>query len=165
MKKSLLFLLIIIFSLSFTSCFNLKNSPFYESMWIMDNKDENNQPYYHQIYFLPKHQVLLRTSYYDSTNIIEWTGTYKISSKKITFNFVDCTRFEDGKEVGKYNQTRLIKFYSGEYLYSLGQIGEEDEKEWHLQLIRPRNQIYGETKDLYGNDFEDFIKIANMNLL
>lgn len=125
----------------------------------MNNLDENNQTYYHHLILKPGHKVMLRSSYYDSSNIIVWRGTYKMNSKKIVFNFEDCSRFENGENVGQYNDKRLVKFYNGEYFYSSGYVGDEDYKEFHMQLIRPKNQIYGETKDIYGNWFEDFIKL------
>lgn len=160
MNKRVLFIfLLTVCGLVFTSCFNEKNSPFYDSEWIMDNYDSNMQPYYHHLILKPGHKVMLRTSYYDSTNIIVWRGTYKITSKKIIFNFEDCSRFENGENVGAYSDKRLINFYKGEYLYSLGLIGDTEEtEEYHLQLIRPENLFLGETKDIYGNYFEDFVK-------
>ncbi len=143
-----------------TSCFNEKNSPFYDSEWIMQNYDDSANLYYHHLILNPGHKVMLRSSYADSQNIIVWRGTYKINDKKITFNFEDCSRFENGENVGQYTDKRLTKFYNGEYLYSIGLIGEEENKAWHLQLIRPKNQIYGETKDIYGNYLEEFVKVS-----
>ncbi|MCQ2576794.1 MAG: hypothetical protein MJ162_08610, partial [Treponema sp.] len=85
---------------------------------------------------------------------------YKINSKKIIFNFEDCSRLENGENVGQYSDRRLVKFYSGEYFYSIGLIGETEEtKQYHLQLIRPKNQIYGENKDIFGNYLEEFVKV------
>lgn len=164
MKKKLLFTVILIGILfSFTGCYNEKNSPFYDSEWIMRNLDNNMQEYYHHLILKPGHKVMLRSSYFDSTNIIVWRGTYKITSKKIIFNFEDCSRFEKGENVGQYSDKRLVKYYTGEYLYSIGLVGDkEEEKAYHLQLIRPKNQIYGETKDIYGNYFEEFVKVPHI---
>lgn len=141
-------------------CFSEKESPFYDSEWIMQNYDNDANLYYHHLILNPDHSVMLRSSYADSQNIIVWRGTYKINDKKITFNFDDCSRFENGQNVGQYSDKRLVKFYNGEYLYSIGLIGEEENKAWHLQLIRPKNQIYGETKDIYGNYLEEFVKVS-----
>jgi len=163
MKKIFVFELLLICCLfSFTSCFSEKNSPFYDSEWIMQNYDSNANLYYHHLILKPDHKVMLRSSYADSTNIIVWRGTYKVNSKKITFNFEDCSRFEKGENVGQYSDKRLVKFYNGEYLYSLGLLGDgedDEEKVYHLQLLRPKNQIAGETKDIYGNYFEEFVAI------
>lgn len=146
----------------YTGCFSEKASPFYDSEWIMQNYDNNAQLYYHHMILKPDHKVMLRTSYADSQNIIVWRGTYKINAKKIIFNFEDCSRFENGENVGQYGDKRLVKFYSGEYFYSLGLVGNEEDKQYHLQLIRPKNQIYGETKDIYGNFFEEFVKVEHL---
>ena len=163
MKKSGLVLLIILISLSVTGCFSLKNSPFYDSEWVMQNYDNNMQLYYHHLILKPDHTVMLRVSYADSTNIIVWNGTYKINSKKIKFNFTECLRYEDGKPVGTYDATKLIKYYTGDFYYSVGLIGdseddEESEKIYHLELIRPRNYFYGDAVDIFGNRFEEFVK-------
>jgi len=160
MKKNLFICVLFVFIFSFTACFNEKDSPFYDSEWIMQNYDAKGDLYYHHLILKPDHSVMLRSSYADSENIIVWRGTYKINSKKIIFNFEDCSRFENGKNAGQYSDKRLVKFYTGEYLYSVGQVGDEDKKEYHLQLIRPKNQIYGETKDIYGNLFEEFVKVT-----
>ncbi|MCQ2593179.1 MAG: hypothetical protein MJ188_10400 [Treponema sp.] len=163
-KKIAFSIFVISFSLFFASCFNEKQTPFYNSQWIMQNYDENANLYYHHLILKPKHKVMLRSSYADSTNIIVWRGTYKINSKKIIFNFEDCSRFENGENVGQYSDKRLVKFYNGEYLYSIGLIGDDEEnQQYHLQLIRPKNQIYGETKDIYGNYFEEFVKIPHLD--
>ena len=78
MKKNCLFFLIILLSLSVTGCFNYKNSPFYDSEWVMQNYDNTMQLYYHHLSLKPDHTAMLRVSYADSTNIIVWNGTYKI---------------------------------------------------------------------------------------
>ena len=162
MKKKCLILLILLLSLTLTGCFNIKKSPFYDSEWVMQNYDNNMQLYYHHLILKPDHTVMLRVSYADSTNIIVWNGTYKINSKKIKFNFTECVRYEDGKPVGTYDATKLIKYYTGEFYYSVGLIGDEDaedsENVYHLELIRPRNYFYGDTVDIFGNRFEEFIK-------
>lgn len=161
MRRNGLVVMVIMFCLFFcSSCFSEKDSPFYDSEWIMQNYDGNGQLYYHHLILRPDHSVMLRTSYADSTNIIVWRGKYKINAKKIVLNIEDCSRFEKGENVGQYTDKRLINFYKGEYFYSLGLVGDsEEEKQYHLQLIRPKNQIYGETKDIYGNYFEEFVKI------
>lgn len=163
MKKISVLFVFILTSLLLISCYEGKNTPFYDSEWIMQNFDANNQSYYHHLILQPDHKVMLRSSYFDSTNIIVWSGTYKIKSKKIIFNFTECSRYEDGKNVGQYSDKRLINYYKGEYFYSLGLIGDTDEtKKYHLQLIRPESVFYGETKDIYGNYFEDFVKVDKL---
>ena len=160
MKRKLFFVFsMMMLGFLFTGCFSEKDSPFYDSEWIMQNYDNNAQLYYHHLILRPDHSVMLRTSYADSENIIVWRGKYKINSKKITFNFEDCSRFEKGENVGQYSDKRLVKFYTGEYFYSLGLIGEDGNQTYHLQLIRPENHFYGETKDIYGNYFEEFVKV------
>ena len=37
--------------------------------------------------------------------------------------------------------------------------GEEAKKQYHLELIRPKNYFYGENKDIFGNPLEEFIKV------
>lgn len=148
----------------FTGCFSEKDSPLYDSEWLMTNFDSKNQTYYHHLILNKDHTVMLRVSYYDSTNIMVWKGTYKLNSKSIKFNFTDCIRFENGSAVGKYESKSLIKFYTGEYNYSVGLIGEtEGKKEYHLDLIRPtgspKNYFYGIEKDIFGNQLQDFVKI------
>ena len=165
MKKSGLVLLILLLSLSVTGCFNYKKSPFYDSEWVMQNYDNNMQLYYHHLILKPDHTVMLRVSYADSTNIIVWNGTYKIDSKKIKFNFTESVRYEDGKPVATYEAQKFIKFYTGEFYYSLGLLGdseddEDTEKRYHLELIRPKNYFYGETKDIFGNRFEEFVQFS-----
>ena len=66
-----------------TGCFIERNTPFYDSEWVMQNYDENGGLYYHHLILQPGHKAMLRVSYADSTNIIVWTGTYKINSKNI----------------------------------------------------------------------------------
>lgn len=164
MKKNIIWLIIVILTgFVFFGCKSGKNSPFYDTEWLMQNVDANNQPYYHHLIFQPENRVMLRVSYFDSTNIIVWRGTYKIKSNKLVLNFEDCSRFENGENVGQYSDKRLIYYYKGDYYYSLGLIGDtEEDKVYHLQLIRPENIFYGETKDIYGNYFEDFVKIDNL---
>ncbi len=161
MKKKCLILLILLLSLSLTGCFNYKNSPFNDSEWVMQNYDNNMQLYYHHLILKPDHTVMLRVSYADSTNIIVWNGTYKIDSKKIKFNFTECVRYEDGKPVGTYDAQKLIKYYTGDFYYSLGLLDEDkdgSEQRYHMELIRPKNYFYGEATDIFGNRFEEFVK-------
>ncbi|MCQ2611918.1 MAG: hypothetical protein MJ169_09240 [Treponema sp.] len=159
-KRVLLCSLALLAAVCFTGCFNVKNSPFYDSEWIMQNYDSNGQLYYHHLILQPGKRMMLRSSYFDSSNIIVWRGTYKITSKKIVFNFEDCSRFEDGENVGQYSDKRLVKFYNGDFFYSMGLVEETDGTEaYHLQLIRPKNQIYGENKDIFGNYLEEFVKV------
>lgn len=159
MIKKILLAFIIILSLSLTGCFNYKNSPFNDSEWVMQNVDVNRQLYYHHLILNADHTVMLRVSYADSTNIIVWKGTYKINSKKIKFNFTECVRYEDGKVVGTYDSGKLIKYYSGDFFYSVAllDVGEGKE-EYHLELIRPKNYFYGENVDIFGNFFQEFVK-------
>ncbi len=162
MKKSCLFILMILTSLIFTGCFSEKKSPFYNSEWVMQNLDNNNQLYYHHLILSPAHKAMLRVSYADSTNIIVWNGTYKINSKKVVFNFTECVRYENGKITGQYPSGKLVKFYTGEYLYSVATLEEADgTSRYHLQLMRPKNYFYGETKDIFGNFFDEFIRIED----
>ena len=160
-RKSVFIFLVSIFSLTIllTGCFNEKSSPFYDSEWVMQNYDSDGQLYYHHLILSPGHEVMLRASYADSTNIIVWTGTYKINSKKITFSFSNCVRYENGEITGQYTSGQLIKYYNGDFYYSLGLIEEDSGAEnYHLQLIRPKNYFYGDGKDIFGNQFEDFVK-------
>ena len=158
-KKISIAFLALAFCLVLNSCFSLKNSPFNASEWVMQNLDDKGQLYYHHLILNSDHTAMLRVSYADSTNIIVWNGTYKINSKKINFNFTECVRYENGAPVGTYKAGQMIKFYTGEYYYSLGLIEEDSEtKRYHLQLIRPKNYFYGETKDIFGNLFEEFVK-------
>lgn len=158
MKKSLFFGILVIIIVFISGCYGGKNSPFYDSEWIMNNIDGEGSAYYHHLILTPDHKVMLRASYFDSTNIMVWNGTYKINSKKIIFNFTDCVRYEEGRIVGNYSDKRLIKYYSGEFLYSLAETGTE-EIIYNLQLTRPKNQIYGEAIDIFGNHLAVFSKV------
>ena len=153
------FLVVLVLSTLLTSCFSLKNSPFYDSEWVMQNLDDKGQLYYHHLILSSDYTVMLRVSYADSTNIIVWNGTYKINSRKIIFNFTECVRYENGKAVGTYNATQMIKYYTGDFYYSIAEIGDTPETmKYHLALIRPKNFFYGDGKDIFGNQFEDFVK-------
>ena len=159
MKRGIIIAFTFLLSLFMTGCFNEKNSPFYDSQWVMTNYDNNMDLYYHHLILEPGHKVMLRVSYADSTNIIVWTGTYKIDSRKFKFNFTDCVRYEDGQVTAKYTSGQFIKYYTGEFLYSVGLVQEDSGKEnYHLQLIRPKNYFYGDGKDIFGNQFEEFVK-------
>lgn len=162
--KKFAYIFLIICALIFTACFSEKKSPFYDSEWVMQNYDNQMQLYYHHLILYPNHRVMLRASYADSSNIIVWTGTYKINSKKIKFDFTECVRYENGEIVGQYKAGQLVKFYKGDFFYSVAELGEEGEdgeskKEFHLELIRPRNYFYGENKDIFGNPLEEFVKL------
>lgn len=155
MKKHFFLFVIFLLSLSLTSCFSEKNSPFYDSEWVMQNLDENADLYYHHLILSPGHKVMLRASYADSSNIIVWTGKYKINSKKISFNFTECTRYEKGQLVGQYTTGKLIKYYAGDFLYSVAMLDEK----FHLQLIRPEGYFYRDFTDVFGNQLDEFIKV------
>lgn len=157
MKKFFVIFLIII-SVFFTGCYSEKDSPFYDSEWIMQNYDNQMQLYYHHLVLYPNHRVMLRASYADSTNILVWTGTYKINSKKIIFNFAECVKYENGEIVGQYKSGSVVKFYQGDFYYSVAELGDEENRQYHLELIRPKNYFYGENKDIFGNPLEEFIK-------
>ena len=165
MKRIAIIVLTVLFPLFLTGCFNEKSSPFYDSEWVMQNLDDNADLYYHHLILQPGHKVMLRVSYADSTNIIVWNGTYKVNSKKIKFDFTSCERFENGKKFGDYNDRKLIKYYTGEFYYSAAPLTDDQGKErWHLQLIRPNNYFYGDGSDIFGNQFEDFIKVEKGEL-
>ena len=165
MKKKF-FILMILAAFFCSGCFSEKDSPFYDSEWIMKNYDAQGLLYYHHLILQPGNKVMLRASYADSTNIIVWTGKYKINSKKIVFDFTECIRYENNEVIGKYTSGKLTKYYTGDFLYSVAQIsdstqaGEGEKKQsYHLQLIRPQNYFYGEGKDIFGNQLEEFIKV------
>ena len=158
-KKWISFLFVLILSFMMTSCFSFKKSPFYDSEWVMQNVDVKNQLYYHHLILNSDHTVMLRVSYADSTNIIVWKGTYKINSKKIKFNFTECLRYENGQVVGQYTAGQMIKYYTGEFYYSVALLDEGSGKEnYHLELIRPKNYFYGENVDVFGNLLQEFVK-------
>ena len=157
MKKKF-FILMILAAFFCSGCFSEKDSPFYDSEWIMKNYDAQGLLYYHHLILQPGNKVMLRASYADSTNIIVWTGKYKINSKKINFNFAECVKYENGEIVGQYKSGSVVKFYQGDFYYSVAELGEEDSKQYHLELIRPKNYFYGENKDIFGNPLEEFIK-------
>lgn len=153
------FLLLILICLFFTSCYSEKDNPLYNSEWISTNIDANNQTYYHQLFLKPDHTVTLQATYENSTNVIVWTGTYKLTSKKIIFNFTKCTRFENLEPVGNYTTGKLIKYYTGDFYYSVALIEESPEvKRYHMQLTRPEKYFYGKSTDIFGNQLEEFIK-------
>ena len=158
-------IILILTTVILTGCFSEKKSPFYDSEWIMQNYDNKMQLYYHHLILHPNHKVMLRASYADSSNIIVWTGTYKINSKKIDFDFTECVRYENGEIVGQYKAGQLVKYYAGDFYYSVAELegkaaeGQEPEKQYHMELIRPKNYFYGENKDIFGNPLEEFIKV------
>ena len=159
MKRLNLICFLILISLSLTGCFNYAKSPFYDSEWVMQNYDDQANLYYHHLILKPDHTVMLRVSYADSTNIIVWNGTYKLNSKKFDFDFTECLRYENGEVVGKYTSGQMIKYYTGDFYYSVGLLEEGDGKEnYHLELIRPKNYFYGENKDVFGNYLQEFVK-------
>ena len=166
--KLLLPLLTAFFLLCLAGCFSEKKSVFYDSEWIMKNYDENGLLYYQHLILQPGHKVMLRASYADSSNIIVWTGTYKLNSRKFDFDFTECVRYENGEIVGQYKAGQLVKYYNGDFYYSVAGLEVEgaeatEEKEpaliYHLELIRPKNYFYGENKDIFGNLMEEFIKV------
>ena len=159
MKRLNLICFLILISLSLTGCFNYSKSPFYDSEWVMQNYDDQANLYYHHLILKPDHTVMLRVSYADSTNIIVWNGTYKLNSKKFDFDFTECLRYEKGEVVGKYTSGQMIKYYTGDFYYSVGLLEEGNGKEnYHLELIRPKNYFYGENKDVFGNYLQEFVK-------
>ena len=157
--KLLLPLLTALFLLSLAGCFSEKKSVFYDSEWIMKNYDENGLLYYQHLILQPGHKVMLRASYADSSNIIVWTGTYKLNSRKFDFDFTECVRYENGEIVGQYKAGQLVKYYNGDFYYSVAMLDEGGGKEnYHLELIRPKNYFYGENKDVFGNYLQEFVK-------
>lgn len=157
-KRFIVFVLV--FGCLVSSCFSAKKGPFYDSEWIMQNVDENNQPYVHQLFLKADKTVTLQVHYVNSNKVIVWTGTYKLKSKKIVFDFTECVRFENNQAVGRYTAGQFIKYYTGEFLYSVGLIDESDgSQKYHLQLIRPKNYFYREAQDIFGNPLEEFIKV------
>ena len=160
--KKWAFIILLFVTCLFTGCFSEKKSPFYDSEWVMQNYDNQMQLYYHHLILYPNHRVMLRASYADSSNIIVWTGTYKINSRKIKFDFAECVRYENGEIVGQYKAGQLVKYYQGDFFYSVAELGDDEDeskKEYHLELIRPRNYFYGENKDIFGNPLEEFVKL------
>ncbi|MCQ2580067.1 MAG: hypothetical protein MJ159_05180 [Treponemataceae bacterium] len=158
-RKSFLFGIVICFiSFLMCGCFNEKESPLYDSEWILYNADEKGQNYVHQLFLKPDHQATIQVGYLNSTTVLVWTGTYKANDKKIVFNFDKCARWENGQEIGTYKAGRVIKYFSGDYFYSLGLVGDE-EKKYHLQLIRPKNYFYGKNLDFFGNQLDEFEKV------
>ena len=180
MKKHFRFVLIIpvlLLMLCLSGCFSEKKSVFYDSEWIMKNYDAQGLLYYHHLILQPGHKVMLRASYADSSNIIVWTGKYKINSRKFDFDFTECVRYENGEIVGQYKAGQLVKYYNGDFYYSVAgfevegaekgadasEVSEtvesaEPAKIYHLELIRPKNYFYGDGIDIFGNQFEDFVK-------
>lgn len=161
-RKWMFLLFVLTFSIVSTSCFSLKDSPFYDSEWIMQNYDANGELYYHHLILYPNHRVMLRASYADSTNILVWTGKYKINSKKIVFDFAECVRYENGEIIGQYKSGSVVKYYNGDFFYSVGLVGDDEESQkYNLELIRPQGPkayFYGENKDIFGNHLETFVK-------
>ncbi|NLK45141.1 MAG: hypothetical protein GX297_00550 [Treponema sp.] len=155
-KKSILILLFVsLLSFLFISCFNEKQSILFDSEWIMQNVDEKGQSYVHHLFLNPDYQAVFKVYYKDATIAVVWTGKYKLTSKKLIFNFDKCTRFENDKPVGQYDSTRIIKYFSGDYFYSVGLVGEEN-KEYHMDLIRPKDYFYNQNIDFFGNPMEEF---------
>lgn len=158
-KTILMALAVCALSLLMTSCFNEKESLLYDSEWLLENIDEKGQAYCHQLFLKPNHEVTIQAYYANSTTAIVWTGKYKLNSKKIIFKFENCYRFENGENVGSYKAGRVINYFSGEFFYSTGLVGD-DEKEYHLQLIRPKNYFYGKNLDFFGNPMEEFVRVS-----
>lgn len=155
-----LFIFILVFSVCVTSCISAKKNPLYDSEWIMHNVDKDNLPYVHQLFLKPDYSVTLQVHYVNSDKVLVWTGTYKLKSKKIIFDFKECVRFENKQAVGRYTAGQFIKYYTGEFFYSVGLVEDADlQKRYHLQLIRPVNYFYGENVDIFQNPLEEFVKV------
>ena len=157
-------------TITFTGCFSEKDSVLYDSEWAMENYDAQGQLYFHELALQPNHTATLKVMYDETSDGLVWTGKYKINSKKIVFDFTDCVRYENGEPGEKINSTKTIKYYTGEFFYSVGEVGKDSfsateisqsdaEKEFHLALIRPKNYFYGGNKDILGNQMEEFVKI------
>lgn len=154
----------VIFSFLCTGCFSEKKSPFYKSEWIMENSDENGKPYIHQLFIKPDHKATMQVYYTDNSAVIVWTGTYKLTAKKINFDFTQASRFENNQSVGNYSSGKVINYFDGDFFYSLGLIGDNagtENQQYHLQLIRPKKYFYGENLDFFGNPMEEFIRVDN----
>ena len=140
-------------------CFSEKGTPFYDSEWLMPSVDAEGKTYYHQLILTPDRNVVLRVTYADSSKGIVWTGTYRLTAKKIVFDFTDCVRYEKGTVTGKYTSGKMIKFYAGDFFYSVGEVTESDgSQKYHLQLIRPKNYFYRDANDIFGNPMDEFVK-------
>ncbi|MCR5698153.1 MAG: hypothetical protein K6G52_00790 [Treponemataceae bacterium] len=160
-------IMIALLPLVLTGCFSEKDSVFYDSEWFNENYDANGQLYYHDLILQPNHVATLEVMYDKTSNGIVWTGKYKINSKKIVFDFTDAVRYENGEVAEQITSGKVIKYYTGEFFYSVGEIEifnngtiqSDAEKEYHLDLIRPKNYFYGGNKDILGNQMEEFVKI------
>ena len=102
----------------------------------------------------------MQAYYMNSPTVIVWTGKYKLTSNKLFFTFEKCSRFEDGVNTGNYKAERVIKYFQGEFFYSVGLVGENKD-EYHLELIRPKNFFYGKNLDFFGNPMEEFVRVEN----
>ena len=121
MKKSLHSALVVLacaMMLTLSGCFSEKDSPFYDSEWIMKNQDAQGQIYYHYLTLLPNHQAKLEVSFEDSPYTILWIGKYKLNAKKIIFDFSDCVRYTNGQPTERYNSGKVLNFYKGDFFYS-----------------------------------------------
>ena len=143
----------------FTGCYSEKNSPLYNSEWIMQNYDNQGQLYYHQLVFQPGNKVALKVMYAESSSELEWTGKYKINSKKVTLDFTDCNRYENEQLSATLTSTKMIRYYAGEFFYSVETFDTDGDTASILELNRPKNYFYGENKDIFGNKMEKFVKV------
>ncbi len=147
--KKIFLPLIFCMPLFLASCYNEKSNPLYNSEWIMDSVDQNGDSYVNHLFLNADHSAIMKT-YYDGSNAaIVWTGKYKLSSKKIKFNFTSCSRVEDSEVTDVISQTQIIKFYSGDFFYSVANLGDL-EPNWKMELIRPKNYFYRKTTDFFG---------------
>jgi hypothetical protein len=146
------------------SCFNLKESPFFCSEWVMENKDDAGETYLQQIFFNEGGKVTIQIHYKNNTSAIVWTGKYKISGKKINFKMENCAQMEnsggEASVVQKITRKNIINFYNGDFYYSLA-APDDEHKLWRLELIRPQNYFYGKNLDFMGKPLETFYRQEN----
>ena len=161
MKKFLSILFAVTMMFTLNSCFSEKDSPFYDSEWVMQSYDAQGQIYFHNLTLKPNHEATLSVLYDKTYDGLYWSGKYKINSKKIEFDFTDCVRFKNNEITDRVISGKVIKYYNGEFFYSLAEAGQNPEvsAQDRMALIRPKGYFYGGNKDILGNQMEEFVKI------
>lgn len=157
MKKISVIFVILLCAVVFSSCYNIKNSPFYESEWLMENKDSYGAVYYHQIFFKAGGNVTLQVYYPSNNTAVVWTGKYKISSAKLNLKMDKCVQVENGTPVFEITKRNIITYFNGDFTYALAEPGEEFPY-WRMELIRPKTYFYGKNLDFMGNPMEVYCR-------
>ena len=147
--------------MSFSFSFSYKDSPFFESEWIMKNTDKNEKPYFHKIIFKNKKEVEIQAGYDESNSMLVWSGKYKMNGRKMKFEFESCLRYENGEPVARVIKGNMIKYFNGDFFYALSEPNDEFNC-YRMELIRPKNYFYGKNLDFMQQPMDTWCRVEKM---